>query len=150
MARSKRIFTRGIRDWGRAVALNTPKGAVTLKNDFVFAMTGYRPDIEFLDAHGIHSDARSGARYGPCRARKRPGGIYLAGVMVAGMHTNEIFIENGRFHGKNIAEAIAAAISVENFSPFLSGQRRSWLWSCLWRAGAALLDVPPSLSKFSM
>jgi thioredoxin reductase (NADPH) len=37
-------------------------------------------------------------------------GIYLAGVIVAGMHTNEIFIENGRFHGKKIADAIAAAI----------------------------------------
>jgi thioredoxin reductase (NADPH) len=35
-------------------------------------------------------------------------GIYLAGVIVAGMHTNEIFIENGRFHGKKIADAIAA------------------------------------------
>ena len=33
--------------------------------------------------------------------------MYLAGVMVAGMHTNEIFIENGRFHGGKIAEAIA-------------------------------------------
>ena len=33
--------------------------------------------------------------------------MYLAGVLVAGMHTNEIFIENGRFHGKKIAEAIA-------------------------------------------
>ena len=30
--------------------------------------------------------------------------MYLAGVLVAGMHTNEIFIENGRFHGKKIAE----------------------------------------------
>jgi thioredoxin reductase (NADPH) len=36
--------------------------------------------------------------------------MYLAGVLVAGMHTNEIFIENGRFHGKKIAEAIRAAI----------------------------------------
>jgi thioredoxin reductase (NADPH) len=34
-------------------------------------------------------------------------GIYLAGVIVAGMHTNEIFIENGRFHGRQIAAAIA-------------------------------------------
>ncbi|MGA3205522.1 MAG: hypothetical protein ABSF12_23765, partial [Bryobacteraceae bacterium] len=38
----------------------------------------------------------------------RPG-IFLAGVIVAGMHTNEIFIENGRFHGKQIAEAIASS-----------------------------------------
>ncbi len=37
-------------------------------------------------------------------------GVYLAGVIVAGMHTNEIFIENGRFHGKQIAEAIAAKL----------------------------------------
>jgi thioredoxin reductase (NADPH) len=38
-------------------------------------------------------------------------GIYLAGVIVAGMHTNEIFIENGRFHGRAIAESIAAKLS---------------------------------------
>jgi hypothetical protein len=34
-------------------------------------------------------------------------GVYLAGVIVAGMHTNEIFIEKGRFHGRLIAETIA-------------------------------------------
>jgi thioredoxin reductase (NADPH) len=37
-------------------------------------------------------------------------GVYLAGVIVAGVHTNEIFIENGRFHGKQIATAIAASL----------------------------------------
>jgi thioredoxin reductase (NADPH) len=46
----------------------------------------------------------------------RPG-IFLAGVIVAGMHTNEIFIENGRFHGKQIAEAIADSLSP---SPLIS------------------------------
>ncbi len=50
----------------------------------------------------------------PTRIRRRSKahrkGIYLAGVIVAGMHTNEIFIENGRFHGKKIAEAIAASL----------------------------------------
>jgi thioredoxin reductase (NADPH) len=30
-------------------------------------------------------------------------GIYVAGVIVAGSRTNEIFIENGRFHGQLIA-----------------------------------------------
>jgi thioredoxin reductase (NADPH) len=40
---------------------------------------------------------------------ERPG-IYLAGVIVAGMHTNEIFIENGRFHGRQIAESIASRL----------------------------------------
>ena len=34
-------------------------------------------------------------------------GMFLAGVVVAGVHTNEIFIENGRFHGIQIAGEIA-------------------------------------------
>jgi thioredoxin reductase (NADPH) len=33
-------------------------------------------------------------------------GIYLAGVVIGGRHTSEIFIENGRFHGKQIVEAL--------------------------------------------
>jgi len=33
-------------------------------------------------------------------------GIYLAGVVIGGKHTAEIFIENGRFHGKQIVEAL--------------------------------------------
>ncbi len=96
-----------------SVRLNTPKGDVTLKNDFVFAMTGYRPDTKFLDAHGIHFDPASGRPHtnGETLESDRKG-MYLAGVLVAGMHTNEIFIENGRFHGKKIAEAIAALTSV--------------------------------------
>jgi len=92
-----------------SVRLNTPQGEVTLKNDFVFAMTGYRPDTKFLDAHGIHFDPESNRPYtDPQTLESDRKGIYLAGVLVAGMHTNEIFIENGRFHGKKIAEAIAA------------------------------------------
>jgi thioredoxin reductase (NADPH) len=92
-----------------SVRLRTPKGEVTLKNDFVFAMTGYRPDTKFLDAHGIHFDPASARPYtDPETLESDRKGMYLAGVLVAGMHTNEIFIENGRFHGKKIAEAIAA------------------------------------------
>jgi thioredoxin reductase (NADPH) len=95
-----------------SVRLNTPQGSVTLKNDFVFAMTGYRPDTQFLDAHGIHFDPESGRPYtDPETLESDRKGMYLAGVLVAGMHTNEIFIENGRFHGKKIAEAIAAESS---------------------------------------
>jgi thioredoxin reductase (NADPH) len=92
-----------------SVRLNTSQGELTLKNDFVFAMTGYRPDTKFLDAHGIHFDPESSRPYtDPETLESDRKGIYLAGVLVAGMHTNEIFIENGRFHGKKIAEAIAA------------------------------------------
>ena len=89
------------------VVLDTPEGEVLLKNDFVFAMTGYRPDFEFMAEHGIHLDpATSKPITNPATLESERAGVYLAGVIVAGTHTNEIFIENGRFHGKVIAEAI--------------------------------------------
>jgi len=95
-----------------SVRINTPDGEKWLKNDFVFAMTGYRPDTDFLAAHGIEFD-RETARpnTNPETLESDRKGMYLAGVLVAGMHTNEIFIENGRFHGKKIAEAVARALA---------------------------------------
>ena len=93
------------------VVLQTPEGEVTLKNDFVFAMTGYRPDFEFMAEHGIHLDpATSKPITDPDTLESERCGVYLAGVIVAGTHTNEIFIENGRFHGKVIAEAIEKSL----------------------------------------
>jgi thioredoxin reductase (NADPH) len=93
------------------VVLSTPEGEVTLKNDFVFAMTGYRPDFEFMAEHGIHLDeATSKPITNPETLESERHGVYLAGVIVAGTHTNEIFIENGRFHGKLIAEAIQKSL----------------------------------------
>ena len=94
------------------VVLSTPDGEVTIKNDFVFAMVGYHPDFEFLAAHGITLDPETRRPYtNPETFESQRPGIYLAGVIVAGVHTNEIFIENGRFHGKSIATAIAAQLS---------------------------------------
>jgi thioredoxin reductase (NADPH) len=89
------------------VTLQTPEGAVVLKNDFVFAMTGYHPDTEFLERHGIYFDeqTRRPRLNAETLESERPG-VYLAGVLVAGMHTNEVFIENGRFHGGQIAADI--------------------------------------------
>ncbi len=96
-----------------SIVVETPDGALNLKNDFVFAMTGYRPDTEFLAAHGIplHPETRRPYTNSETLESQRRG-IYLAGVIVAGMHTNEIFIENGRFHGKMIAEAIAKTLKL--------------------------------------
>ncbi len=94
-----------------AIRVATPEGERTLKNDFVFAMIGYHPDTEFLAAHGIVFDPETQRPYtDPETLESGRKGIHLAGVIVAGMHTNEIFIENGRFHGKKIAEAIAAGL----------------------------------------
>ena len=93
------------------VVLQTPEGEVTLKNDFVFAMTGYRPDFEFMEEHGIHLDpATSKPITNTQTLESERQGVYLAGVIVAGTHTNEIFIENGRFHGELIAKAIEKSI----------------------------------------
>jgi thioredoxin reductase (NADPH) len=97
-----------------AVTLSTPEGAVRVRNDFVFAMTGYRPDLEFLARTGIVLEPKSQKpRTNPDTLESDRPGVYLAGVIVAGMHTNEIFIENGRFHGKTIAEAIRAKLKRE-------------------------------------
>ena len=95
-----------------SVRIKTPEGDKYLKNDFVFAMTGYRPDTEFLAAHGIEFNRETGRpNTDPETLESDRKGMYLAGVLVAGMHTNEIFIENGRFHGKIIAEAVARALA---------------------------------------
>ncbi len=86
------------------VLLRTPQGEVELENDFVFALTGYHPDFDFLRALGIELSAEQ------CRPLCDPEtlesnvpGIYVAGVIVAGSRTGEIFIENGRFHSRQIA-----------------------------------------------
>jgi thioredoxin reductase (NADPH) len=91
------------------VVLETPGGEVRIKNDFVFAMTGYHPDTDFLARHGIRFDEQTRRpRLNAETLESERAGVYLAGVLVAGMHTNEIFIENGRFHGVQIAEDVAA------------------------------------------
>ena len=94
-----------------SIRIVTPDGEITLKNDFVFAMTGYQPDLKFLNATGITLEPETRRpRTNPETLESERGGIYLAGVIVAGMHTNEIFIENGRFHGQLIAQSIAATL----------------------------------------
>jgi thioredoxin reductase (NADPH) len=94
-----------------SILVETPEGEVWLKNDFVLAMTGYHPDFDFLGRHGIAMEPETlRPRTDPKTLESDRKGIYLAGVIVAGMHTNEIFIENGRFHGRQIAEAIAASL----------------------------------------
>ena len=95
-----------------SVRVATPDGEITLKNDFVFALIGYQPDLKFLGALGILLDPETQRpRTNPETLESEQRGIYLAGVIVAGMHTNEIFIENGRFHGQVIAKAVAAQLS---------------------------------------
>ena len=90
------------------VIVETPEGRQTLPNDFVFAMTGYHPDFTFLESLGVRLEGPD--KLPACDAETLESnvpGIYLAGVIVAGSRTHEIFIENGRFHGRQIAVALA-------------------------------------------
>lgn len=81
----------------------------TIKNDFVFAMTGYHPDHDFLKNMGVGIDEETGRPlYDPATMETNVPGIFIAGVIAAGNNANEIFIENGRFHGEQIAACIAA------------------------------------------
>jgi thioredoxin reductase (NADPH) len=93
-----------------AVTLLTPGGPKVIPNQFVFALTGYHPDFEFIQSMGVRLD-EDNARCPVCdpgTLESNVAGIYLAGVVVAGERTNEIFIENGRFHGDLIAKDLAA------------------------------------------
>jgi len=97
------------------VSVQTPLGCITLKNDFVFAMTGYHLDFGFLESMGIRFQGPDRLPVcNPETLESNVPGIYLAGVIVAGMRTNEIFIENGRFHGHQIARALASKLAPAN------------------------------------
>ncbi|WP_026563948.1 YpdA family putative bacillithiol disulfide reductase [Bacillus sp. UNC41MFS5] len=79
----------------------------TISNDFVFAMTGYHPDHQFLKNMGVNIDEESGRPFfSPDSMETNIEGIYIAGVIAAGNNANEIFIENGRFHGESISRSI--------------------------------------------
>lgn len=80
---------------------------ISLDNDFVFAMTGYRPDLEFFHSIGVQLDPKDQRPLIDKNSyESNVSGVYLAGVVVAGMFTNEVFIENGRFHGKVVVDHI--------------------------------------------
>ncbi|PKR85932.1 YpdA family putative bacillithiol disulfide reductase [Heyndrickxia camelliae] len=78
-----------------------------IKNDFVFAMTGYHPDHHFIQNMGVTIDQETGKpNFDEETMETNIPGIFIAGVIAAGNNANEIFIENGRFHGGLIANAI--------------------------------------------
>jgi thioredoxin reductase (NADPH) len=78
--------------------------------DGVFLLTGYHPDFDFIRSLGITLEAETRKpAHDPETLESNVAGIYLAGVVLGGKHTSEIFIENGRFHGKQIIRALLRA-----------------------------------------
>jgi thioredoxin reductase (NADPH) len=90
-----------------AVVVQNGGGEKMLPARQVFALTGYHPDFSFIESLGVKLDAetRKPAMNAKTLESNVPG-VHLAGVVIGGRHTGEIFIENGRFHGKQIIDAL--------------------------------------------
>lgn len=90
------------------VLINTPSGKQTLQNDFVIALTGYRPNFEFLIKLGVNlsRDGLKLPQYNTETMETNVKGLFLAGVICGGMETHKWFIENSRIHAKIIIENI--------------------------------------------
>jgi thioredoxin reductase (NADPH) len=89
------------------VRVSNHAGEYSLPAVQVFALTGYHPDFTFLRSLGISLDPSTNKpTMDPQTHESNVPGIFLAGVVIGGNHTSEIFIENGRFHGKQIVAAL--------------------------------------------
>ena len=93
----------------RSLSLRTPDGMVKIGNDWVLAMTGYHPDFDFLERLGVTfapDEFRTPIFNETTFETERPG-VYVAGTVCGGYRTNRWFIENGRFHARQIVTHIA-------------------------------------------
>jgi thioredoxin reductase (NADPH) len=92
----------------KEVDINTPNGLLTIKNDWVIAMTGYQPDLSFLQKIGIKlsDDEIKKPEYNENTHETNVKGIFLAGVICGGMDTHSLFIENSRDHANKIINHI--------------------------------------------
>lgn len=92
------------------VDIQTPDGTITIKNDWVLAMTGYQPNLAFLQNIGIQlsDDVVRKPIYSEETFETNVPGLYLAGVICGGMNTHRLFIENSREHAVKIVEHITS------------------------------------------
>jgi thioredoxin reductase (NADPH) len=104
----KALFnTHVVRITPNFVHVTGPGGEKMLPAAEVFALTGYHPDFDFLRQLGVKLDSETNKpALDPQTLESNVPGLYLAGVVIGGKHTSEIFIENGRFHGKQIIAAL--------------------------------------------
>lgn len=95
------------------VIFDSPKGKITIPNDFVVALTGYKPNFNLLEAVGIEqsNDEKRLPIYNPETMESNVSGVYLAGVICGGMETHKWFIENSRVHAKLIARHLEEVLS---------------------------------------
>lgn len=99
------------------VVLRGPGGPLEVANDFVLALTGYRPDLPFLRALGVDVTPEGVPVFDAETMETNIPGIHLAGVVAGGVHTGRLFIENGRHHAVAIARHVLAALGREASAP---------------------------------
>jgi thioredoxin reductase (NADPH) len=96
-----------------SIVLRTPEGAREIENDWVIAMTGYQPDYRFLESLeiGFADDPYRTPIYDETSFESTRPGIFLAGTVCGGYQTSRWFIENGRFHARQIMKHLAGVRS---------------------------------------
>jgi thioredoxin reductase (NADPH) len=95
------------------VLISTPGGTKTIPNDFVLALTGYKPNFNLMKRFGIKlsDDKKRMPLFDDETLETNRDGMYVAGVVCGGMDTSSLFIENTRIHAKHIAEDISADVA---------------------------------------
>jgi thioredoxin reductase (NADPH) len=89
--------------------IQSPDGLRWLEIDYVLALTGYGPDVEILRRAGAEIDpSRRKVTVNPETLETTVPGLFLAGVLIAGNMSGDIFIENSRDHGRKILRALAS------------------------------------------
>ena len=92
-----------------SVYISTKEGDAILENDFVLALTGYKPNFSFLESLGVvlSNDKNKIPSYDEATMETNVSGLFLAGVICGGMETHKWFIENSRIHAKKIMRTIS-------------------------------------------
>ena len=98
------------------ILVDSPEGTIELDNDFVLALTGYKPNFAFLEKLGIQlsEDDKRLPKYNKETMETNIDGLYLAGVICGGMETHKWFIENSRIHAPMIINSILSKTSLKN------------------------------------
>jgi thioredoxin reductase (NADPH) len=106
------LFNTAVREIRESsIVLATPDGVREIENDWVLAMTGYQPDYRFLESLGIGfaDDAYRTPLFDQATFETTRPGVYIAGTVCGGYQTSRWFIENGRFHARQIMKHLAGA-----------------------------------------
>jgi bacillithiol disulfide reductase len=104
------LFDTRVKEFRRQeVVVENGGGEKAVPAKQVFALTGYHPDYSLIESLGVRLDPETRRpALKPDSLESNVPGLHLAGVVTGGRFTGEIFIENGRFHGKQIVAALVA------------------------------------------